>query len=176
MIFKETPLQGLYRIELEKLNDSRGFFARSFCQTEFAERGLHSVFVQNNLSFNRSKGTIRGMHYQLPPYEEVKLVRCSRGAIYDVVIDLRPGSPTRGQWYATELNEEEGAALYIPEGFAHGFQTLKDDTEVTYMMGSYYHPNSAAGLRWNDPAFSIDWPLACTEISERDTAFEDYRL
>lgn len=174
MIFTETKLKGAFVIELDKRVDERGFFARSWCQQEFAERGLNPKLVQCNISFNRWQGTLRGMHYQIAPYEEAKLVRCSRGALYDVIIDLRAESPTAKQWFGVGLTAANGRMLYVPEGFAHGFQTLQDETEVFYQMAEYYHPECARGLRPNDPAFNIHWPLPGTIIDDRDLQYPDF--
>lgn len=171
MIFKETPLSGAYLIELDKHEDNRGFFARSFCRHEFEDMGLHTDFVQCNISFNHVKGTIRGMHYQEAPFEEVKLVRCSRGAIYDVIIDIRKDSLTYKRWFAAELSERNGVSLYVPAGFAHGFQTLVDNTEVLYMMGSYFEPRATRGIRWNDANIKIEWPKEMSTISEKDSNY-----
>lgn len=168
MIFTETKLKGAYIIEIEKLKDDRGFFARSWCQKEFERQGLTSSVVQANVSFNKLKGTLRGMHYQLAPYEETKLVRCTKGAIYDVIIDLRTGSPTYAQWIGVKLTAENYRMLYVPEDFAHGFQTLDDGSEVTYQVSQFYTPGSEKGIRWDDPAFDIDWPFQVTVISEKD--------
>ncbi|MCQ6563573.1 dTDP-4-dehydrorhamnose 3,5-epimerase [Paenibacillus mendelii] len=176
MIFAEAALQGVYTIDLQPIDDDRGFFARTFCKKEFEAYGLHTDLVQCNLSNNRKSGTVRGMHYQLAPYEEVKLVQCVRGAIYDVVIDLRPSSATYLQWNAFELNEFNRRMLYIPEGFAHGFQTLQDETEVFYQMGNYYYPEASRGIRWNDPQFGIEWPLACEVISDKDQSYPEFNL
>ncbi|GBF32291.1 dTDP-4-dehydrorhamnose 3,5-epimerase [Desulfocucumis palustris] len=158
MIFKETVLKGAYIIEIERIEDNRGFFARSWCLQEFIAHGLNSKLAQCNISFNKKKGTLRGMHYQTAPYEEAKIVRCTSGSIYDVIIDLRSYSKTFKQWLAVELSSENFKMLYIPEGFAHGFQTLEDDTEVLYFMTEFYHSECARGLRWDDPAFGIKWP------------------
>jgi len=168
MIFKETKLKGAYIIEIEPIGDERGFFARSFCAKEFEKYGLNSSIAQCNISYNQKKGTLRGMHYQVPPHEETKLVRCTMGAIYDVIIDLRPDSPTFKQWVATELLANNRRMLYIPEGVAHGFQTLEDHTEVFYQISEFYHPESARGIRWDDPNFSIPWPVSPLIISKRD--------
>jgi dTDP-4-dehydrorhamnose 3,5-epimerase len=159
MRFTETKLKGAYVIKIEPIEDERGFFARSWCQQEFGDRGLNPNLVQCNVSFNRKKGTLRGMHYQIKPHEETKLVKCTRGSIYDVMIDIRPESSTFKQWTAIELSAENHKMLYIPEGFAHGFQTLEDNTEVFYQMSDFYHPESARGLRWDDPMFAIVWAL-----------------
>jgi dTDP-4-dehydrorhamnose 3,5-epimerase len=168
MIFKETKLRGAYIIEPELLEDERGFFARTWSQEEFAARGLNSKLVQSNSSFNKQRGTLRGMHFQIPPHEEAKLVRCTAGAIYDVIIDLRENSPTRLRWAGVELSARNRLMVYVPEGFAHGFQTLEDNTEVFYQVSAYYHHESARGVRWDDPAFGINWPLEISVISERD--------
>lgn len=185
MIFSETRLKGAYVIDVEPVADERGLFGRSFCKHEFTRHGLKTDVAQCNISFNRRKGTLRGMHFQRPPREEAKLVRCTRGAIYDVIVDLRLGSPTYCQWHGMELGtgtlgpgSRLTAAyrmLYIPEGFAHGFQTLEDDSEVFYQMFEFYAPESASGVRWDDPAFGITWPLSDPIMSERDRAFQPYR-
>lgn len=168
MIFRETKLQGAYVIEPELLEDGRGAFARTWSQDEFAARGLNPRVVQCNTSYNKLRGTLRGMHYQISPHEEAKLVRCTSGAIYDVIVDLREKSPTRSKWIGFELSAHNRQMLYVPEGFAHGFQTLADDTEVFYQISAYYHQESARGVRWDDPAFGIEWPLEASVISERD--------
>jgi dTDP-4-dehydrorhamnose 3,5-epimerase len=168
MIFTETPLRGAFLIDLDKRTDSRGFFARTFCRTEFEEHGLSPDVVQCNASFNHKAGTLRGMHYQLPPSSEAKLVRCTSGAIYDVIIDLRPDSPTRGQHFGVELSAENRTALYVPEMFAHGYQALTDAAEVVYQVSEFYTPGVERGLRYDDPAFAIRWPLPVTEISPKD--------
>ncbi len=173
MRFTETKLKGAYIIEIEPITDERGFFARSWCQKEFTERGLNPNLVQCNISFNLKKGTLRGMHYQAKPYEEAKLVRCTMGAIYDVIIDLRPESSTFKQWVAVELTAENRKILYIPEGMAHGFQTLVDDTEVFYQMSEFYHSELATGLRWDDPVFEIKWPIHVKIISDKDSSYKD---
>lgn len=174
MIFRETGLGGAFIVELEKVEDERGHFARAWCVKEFEAHGISPRLVQCNISFNKKKGTLRGMHYQAPPHEEAKLVRCTRGALYDAIIDLRPCSPTFGEWTAVELSEGNGRMLYVPEGFAHGFQTLEDNTEVFYQMSEFYHPESARGVRWNDPAFGIEWPEDERTISERDAGYPDF--
>lgn len=174
MIFKETKLRGAFIIELERLGDERGFFARTFCQEEFEDHGLNPKIAQCNTSFSHRKGTLRGLHYQIAPHEEAKLVRCIKGAIYDVIIDLRPSSPTFKQWLAVDLNGENGNMLFIPEGFAHGFQTLEDNTEVLYQMSESYNPEWARGVRWNDPAFKIEWRIANPIISARDQQYPDF--
>ena len=175
MKFVATELAGAYLIELERLEDERGFFARTFCRDEFAAHGLRSSFVQCNVSFNARKSTVRGMHFQEKPHEEAKLVRCTRGAIYDVIVDIRKGSPTCKLWTAVELTADNGRMLYVPEGLAHGFQTLENNSEVLYQMSEMHHPESARGLRWNDPAFAIRWPLASPILSERDARFADFK-
>ena len=174
MIFTETKLGGAFVIELEKLSDGRGFFARSWCKREFEHQGLNTDFVQCNISYNKTKGTLRGMHYQAAPHEEIKLVRCTRGAIYDVLIDLRPESPTYRKWISLELTADNWKMVYIPEGFAHGFQTLLDHTEVFYQMSAFYFPDAARGVRWDDPAFLVRWPVADRIISDRDKGFPDF--
>jgi len=171
LIFRATKLEGAFLIEPERKEDERGYFVRTFCEREFAEHGLQVRFVQCNLSFNRRQGTLRGMHFQAAPHEEAKLVSCTRGAIYDVIIDLRAGSPTYLQHVTETLSADNGKAFYIPEGFAHGFQTLEDDTEVFYQMSEFYHPESARGVRWNDPAFQIEWPPARRTIIPRDQEY-----
>lgn len=175
MIFTESKLIGSYIIDIERHEDSRGFFARTFCQNEFTVPGLNTGIVQCNISFNSKKGTLRGMHYQTAPYAEARLVRCTQGAIFDVIVDLRSASPTRFDWIGVELSAGNHKMVYVPEGFAHGFQTLEDNSEVFYQMSAPYRPESAAGVRWNDPKFAIDWPLPVSVISERDSAYPDYR-
>jgi dTDP-4-dehydrorhamnose 3,5-epimerase len=175
MKFEETAITGVWLIELDRREDSRGFFARTFCEREFAEHGLLTRFVQCNLSSNRQRGTLRGMHFQNEPKPEVKLVRCIRGSVWDVVIDLRPESPTYCNWLRFELTAADGQALYIPAGIAHGFQTLEDNTDLYYHMGEFYEPTLAAGVRWNDPAFKIEWPIGDPILSDRDAAYPDYR-
>jgi len=162
--FIETKLKGAFVIEPERKADERGYFERVFCEQEFAEHGLHSRFVQSNLSFNHRKGTLRGMHFQAAPHGEVKLVCCPHGAIYDVIIDLRADSPTYRQHVGVTLSDANGKLLYIPKDFAHGYQALEDATQVFYQMSEYYHPESARGVRWNDPAFAIEWPPADERI------------
>ncbi|MGB9736934.1 MAG: dTDP-4-dehydrorhamnose 3,5-epimerase [Chloroflexus aggregans] len=168
MRFIPTELKDAHIIELEPREDNRGFFARVWSKDEFAEHGLVDRVVQMNLSYNRLAGTLRGMHFQHAPYAETKLVRCIRGAIYDVIIDLRPDSPTYKRWIGVTLTAANRLALYVPEGFAHGFQTLEDDTEVFYQVSQYYTPSAEGGVRFDDPAFSIKWPLPVTEMSEKD--------
>jgi dTDP-4-dehydrorhamnose 3,5-epimerase len=163
-------LGGAYVLDFEQLEDERGFFARSFCQKEFAAHGLDPVIAQCNVSYNRKRGTLRGLHYQAAPHAEAKVVRCTRGAIWDVIVDLRDDSPTLQQWYAAELTADNRRSLYVPAGFAHGFQTLADDSDVLYQMSEFYHPESARGVRWNDPRLAIRWPLTAEIISPRDAA------
>ncbi|MGH8502292.1 MAG: dTDP-4-dehydrorhamnose 3,5-epimerase [Gammaproteobacteria bacterium] len=176
MIFQETEVDGAYLIDINKLVDERGFFARGWCQKEFEAHGMVSRIVQANTSFNHKKGTIRGMHYQVAPYRETKLVRCTRGAIYDVIVDLRAGSSTYLQWIGAELTAENRRMLFVPEGFAHGFQTLADDSEVFYQVSEFYTPGAERGARYNDRAFDITWPLGVTVISEKDANWADYRV
>jgi dTDP-4-dehydrorhamnose 3,5-epimerase len=174
MIFEETTLSGAGILRLEKIHDDRGFFARSYCRREFLEIGLNPDIVQCNISFNKKKGTLRGMHFQLPPHEEAKLVRCTRGAIYDVIIDIRPDSQTFKQWISVKLTAENGKMMYVPEGFAHGFQTLTDQSEVFYQMSQFYQQKTAQGIRYDDPEFNIEWLLPVAEISDRDRSFPDF--
>ena len=175
MKFLSTKLPGAYVVELERREDERGFFARAWCEEEFAAQGLNMRVVQCNISFNHKRGTLRGLHYQAAPHAEKKLVRCVRGGIYDVIIDLRPSSPTFKHWFATELTVENFRMLYVPEGFAHGLQTLEDNTEISYLMSESFHPESAGGVRWNDPSFGIEWPPCAQRIiSERDASYEDF--
>jgi dTDP-4-dehydrorhamnose 3,5-epimerase len=174
MIFYETELKGAFIIEPERDEDERGFFARTWCQREFAAHGLNPRVVQCNVSFNRRQGTTRGMHFQEPPNAEVRLVRCTQGAIYDVIVDLRRESSTFARWVAVNLTPGERTMMYVPEGFAHGFQTLMDDTEVFYQMSEFYHPESARGVRWDDPKFQIRWPFAPTVISNQDQSYPNY--
>ena len=174
MIYTETEIPGVYLVDLEKIGDERGFFARSFCAEEFARRGLHSQFPQANISFNREKATLRGLHYQAEPKPEPKVVRCTRGAIFDVTVDLRPTSPAYRRWTGHELTAENHLALYVPSGCAHGFVTLVENSEVSYLMGETYDPALARGVRWNDPAFAVNWPLQPSVISPRDAAYPDF--
>lgn len=174
MIFKETRLKDAYVISIEKREDPRGFFARAWCRREFEEHGLRADFVQANISYNLKKGTLRGMHYQVSPYEEVKLVRCTKGAIYDSIIDLRPDSPTFKNWIGVELTSASRDMLYVPEGFGHGFQVLEDDTEVFYDVTQFYHPGSERGVRYDDPAFGIAWPMDVRVISEKDKTWPEF--
>jgi len=176
MKFTETKLGGAYLIEPERLEDERGFLARTFCREEFVTHGLNPNMVQCNISFNKKKGTLRGMHYQVAPYEEAKLVSCIRGVIYDVIIDLQSDSPTYWQWFAVELSSENYKMLYIPKGFAHGFQTLKNNTVVFYHMSEFYHPECARGVRWDDSAFGIDWPIKQLIISSKDNSYKHFKV
>lgn len=174
MIFTETTLKGAFVIELEKHEDERGFFARTFCRKELEAHGLNPNLVQCNISLNRKKGTLRGMHYQIAPYEEAKLVSCLRGAIYDVIIDLRADFPTYCQWFAVTLSADNYKMLYIPKGFAHGFQTLEDNAVVFYQMSEFYHPECARGVRWDDQTFGIEWPMEELILSDKDKAYKDF--
>ncbi len=176
MMFHETKLKGAFVIEPELLSDERGFFARTFCKREFENHGLNSNIVQCNISFNKKKGTLRGMHYQASPYEEAKLVRCVKGAVYDVIIDLRPNSKTFAQWISVILSEKNRKMLFVPEGFAHGFITLEDETEIIYQMSEFYQPDYSRGIRWNDPFFNIYWPVEVKVISERDNNYPDFMM
>lgn len=174
MLFRSTELQGAYVIEVQRMEDPRGFFGRSFCRKEFMDHGLNPCVDQCNVSFNKKQGTLRGMHYQAIPHREAKLVRCTRGAIFDAIIDLRPESPTFKRHFSLTLSEQNLLMLYIPEGFAHGFQTLENDTEVFYQMSESFHPESARGVRWDDPAFGIEWPSAERIMNERDRNYPDF--
>ena len=171
MRFAELPLAGAFVIAPERHRDARGWFARTFCRDEFAAHGLDGDFVQCSVSFNARRGTLRGMHFQRPPHAETKLVRCTRGAVFDVAVDIRRNSPTFGRWFAVELTADNRRAFYIPAGFAHGFQTLADDSELFYQMSTFYEPNSARGIRWDDDDIAIAWPLAATMLSDRDRNF-----
>jgi dTDP-4-dehydrorhamnose 3,5-epimerase len=175
MIFDQAWIPGMFRIRPERLTDERGFFARTWCTEEFKEAGLDARVVQCSISFNARKGTLRGMHYQSAPNPEAKLVRCTMGAIYDVVLDLRTESPTFRKWIGMILTAESREMVYVPEGCAHGFLTLEDHTEVSYQMSEYYHPEATCGVRWDDPAFGIEWPGDVTVISERDRALPDFQ-
>lgn len=174
MIFTETELPGAFLIEPERKEDMRGFFARTWCVDEFKKHGLNPQLVQCNISFNHKKGTLRGMHWQVPPHPEAKLVRCTMGALHDVIIDLRPASPTYRRHLGVELTAENRKMLFIPEGFAHGFQTLADNTEVFYQMSDFFAADCARGLRWNDPAFGIKWPPGERILNERDRSYPDF--
>jgi len=175
MIFRETRLTGVFEIHIEPIPDERGFFARSWCRKEFIEHGLNPELVQCNLSMNRRKGTLRGIHFQSAPHQEAKLVRCTRGSIFDVAVDLRPQSATYMQWIGAELTAENRVAFFVPEGCGHGFLTLEDNTEVIYQMSGYYHPEAAQGIRWDDPAFQIAWPAPVEVISERDCNHPEFQ-
>lgn len=175
MLFTPTTLDGAFVIDLEKRADDRGFFARTWCRHEFRAHGLVEDFVQANVSYNHRKGTLRGMHFQLAPHEEVKLVRCTRGSIFDVIVDVRPGSATYLQWIGVELTAANYRMLYVPAGFAHGFQTLEDNTEVVYQVSAFYAPQAERGARYNDPAFAIEWPLPVEVISEKDRHWPDFQ-
>jgi dTDP-4-dehydrorhamnose 3,5-epimerase len=171
MIFKESTLAGAYTIELARVDDERGFFARTYCAEEFAARGLPAQMPQCSVSFNSRKGTLRGLHFQAAPHTEEKLVRCTAGAIFDVIVDLRVDSPTQRRWFATELTADNRRSLFIPRGFAHGFITMRDDTEVLYMISVPYAPGHDRGVRWNDPALAIQWPIEPAVISARDAGY-----
>jgi len=174
MEFIETNLKGAYTVRIKKNEDERGYFARAWCHDEFLKHGLNAIPVQLNVGFSLRRGTVRGMHFQLPPHAEAKFIRCTRGAIYDVILDLRADSPTAGQWYGAELTPDSGLMLYAPEGFAHGYQTLMDDTEMYYMTSAPYAPASARGVRFDDPAFGVRWPLPVSTISEADQKWPRY--
>jgi len=174
MKFHLTPLKDAYAIELERRGDDRGFFARLFCVNEFDQRGLVSTFVQVNNSLSPKKGTLRGLHYQLPHSAEVKVVRCIKGALWDAIVDLRPHSPTFCQWFGAELNEDNRLMMYVPKGFAHAILTLADDTEVFYLVSDFYAPDRERGIRWNDPHFGITWPVEPGEISPKDANWPDF--
>jgi dTDP-4-dehydrorhamnose 3,5-epimerase len=170
MRFIPTHLAGAYLVEPEPVSDERGFFARTWCRNEFADKGLNPNLVQCNISYNKARGTLRGMHYQTAPHAEAKLVRCTQGSIYDVIVDLRNDSKTFTQWFGVELTAENRKALYVPEGFAHGFLTLQVDTEVLYQMSEFFHAECAVGVRWDDPVFAIQWPIDVKVIAKRDLA------
>jgi dTDP-4-dehydrorhamnose 3,5-epimerase len=174
MLFHETPLAGAYVIELEKRSDDRGFFARAYCRDEFEKAGLTTRIVQVNNSLSVDVGTLRGMHYQLPPHAETKIVRCIRGALWDCIVDLRPGSVTFGQWFGETLSAENRKMMYVPKGFGHGLITLEPHTEAFYLADEFYHPANERGVRWNDPKFSIRWPIEPTVISDKDAAHRDF--
>lgn len=174
MHFIETKLQGAFILDLQKIQDERGFFARTFCTNELNEHGLISDVQQANMSWNETKGTLRGMHFQLAPYQETKLIRCTRGSIFDVIIDLRKDSATYQQWIGVELSAANRKALFVPRDFAHGFVTLDDDSEVFYMVSQSYQPGSESGIRWNDPQFKIEWPIEPKMISEKDANWPDF--
>ena len=168
MEFIETGLNGAYLVQLKKIEDERGYFARAWCRDEFLKHGLNSQILQLNVGFNKLRGTVRGMHFQLPPHSEAKFVRCTRGAIFDVMIDLREDSPTFGRWFGQELTPANGLLLYLPEGFAHGYQALCDDTEMYYQTSEIYQPSAARGVRFDDPAFAIKWPMPISLVSAAD--------
>jgi dTDP-4-dehydrorhamnose 3,5-epimerase len=168
MEFIETNLRGAFGVRVKRIEDDRGYFGRAWCSEEFRQHGLIPEMVQLNVGFSRRRGTVRGMHYQLAPQAEAKFIRCTRGAIFDVIIDLRAGSPTEEHWYGAELNPENGLMLYAPEGFAHGYQTLRDDTEMSYLTSKPYAPSAARGVRYDDPVFGITWPLPVSVVSEAD--------
>jgi dTDP-4-dehydrorhamnose 3,5-epimerase len=174
MIFHETKISGVFEIHIERKSDDRGFFTRTWCRREFEDRGLNGNLVQCSISFNRLKRTLRGMHYQAAPFAETKLVRCTQGSIYDVVLDLRPHSGTFRDWIAVTLTAENRNMVYVPKGCAHGFLTLKDETEVFYQMSEFFDLESARGVRWNDPAFQIAWPEGVEVISDRDRTYSDF--
>lgn len=174
MLIEKTPLDGVLVTSLQRIEDERGFFARTYCQQEFANAGVDIDLVQTNVSGNKHKGTLRGLHYQDFPHPDKKLVTCTRGAIFDVAVDLRKDSPTYCQWFGTELSADNRKGLYIPPGCAHGFITLMDDTDVNYLMGETYHADLARGARWNDPAFAIEWPLVPVTINQRDAEYADW--
>ncbi|MDF0643848.1 MAG: dTDP-4-dehydrorhamnose 3,5-epimerase [Nitrospira sp.] len=174
MIFTETKLKGSYVIDLERITDERGFFARGWCAKEFSSHGLSPVIAQVNIGHSTKKGTIRGMHFQIAPYAEVKVVHCNRGSLYDVIIDLREGSSTRGQWVGVELTASNGRMVYVPEGFAHGYQTLEDETRLVYQTSQFYVKEAAKGVRYNDSAFAIAWPLPVSVVSSGDDNWPDY--
>ncbi len=174
--FTPTGIEGAYVIDLEKRSDERGFFARTWCEREFSQQGLSTRIAQVNTGVSTRAGTLRGMHYQLPPHAEVKVARCARGAVFDVAVDLRPASPTFRRWYGCELSGENGRMLYVPEGCAHGYLTLTDDAELTYFTSASYGPDAAGGVRHDDPAFSITWPRPVTTISSQDAGWPDFRM
>ena len=175
MIFAATQLDDAWLIEVEPREDQRGFFARTWCRQELAAQGLDTELAQQSLSYNRHRGTLRGLHFQRSPHEETKIVRCTRGGIFDVIVDLRPRSPTYLQWQGFELTAENRKALYVPKGFAHGFQTLTDEAEIAYQISAFYAPDSAGGYRYDDPEFGIAWPLSVTAISERDLEWPPFK-
>jgi dTDP-4-dehydrorhamnose 3,5-epimerase len=176
MIFTELALKGAFLVEVKKIEDDRGFFGRAWCANEFREHGLNPSFVKLNTSFSYRKGTIRGLHYQADPYQEVKFIRCTRGRIWDVIIDLRPGSPTFMKWLGNELSADNYRMVYVPENFAHGFVTLEDNSEVYYPVSQFYTPGAERGLRWNDPAFDIQWPVEITVVSDKDRSHPDFSV
>ena len=175
MKFVATPVKDVFVVELEQFSDDRGYFARAWCAREFADQGLEANLVQVNLSGNKKAGTLRGLHYQISPYDETKLVRCISGALFDQVIDLRKDSPTYGRSFGVELNPENKKMLYVPAGFAHGYQTLQDDTEALYQVSEFYTPGAEQGVRYNDPRFALEWPLPVSNVSEKDAQWPDYQ-
>lgn len=175
MLIEPTPLGGAHVFRIEQRSDERGFFARIWCAQELEQHGLETRIVQSNTSFNELAGTLRGMHFQSPPFEEVKIVRCTRGAIFDVIVDLRPESPTYKKWFGVELNDDNRDSLYIPKGFAHGFITLVEKTEVLYFMSDFYVPGADRGYRYNDPAFGIAWPHKINSLSPKDQCWPDFK-
>lgn len=174
MLFKETSLLGAFVLEVKRIEDDRGFFGRSFCAREMEAHGLNPRVINSNIGFSKRKGTLRGMHFQVAPSAEAKLVRCTMGEIYDVILDLRPESPTHGDWFGIQLTAENRTSVYVPEGFAHGYQTLRDNTEVCYDASAFYVPESARGVRYNDRTFGIKWPLEISSISKNDLNWPDY--
>ena len=176
MIFTELELKGAFLVEVKKIEDERGFFGRAWCANEFTQHGLNPAFVQLNTSFSHKKGTIRGMHYQVDPYQEVKFIRCTRGRIFDVIIDLRPDSPTFMKWVGNELSADNYRMVYVPENFAHGFVTMEDNSEVYYPVSQFYTPGAERGLRWNDPAFKIKWPVEISVVSDKDQSHKDFSI
>jgi dTDP-4-dehydrorhamnose 3,5-epimerase len=174
MIFEETKLKGAFIVDIKRLEDERGFFARTYCHKEFSEHGMMFGVLQTNMSTNRVKGTLRGMHYQKNPYQETKFVRCIKGALYDVIVDLRPESPTYKEWIGVELSEDNQRAIFVPKDFAHGFITLIDDTTIFYMASQFYTPGAESGIRWNDPALRIEWPVKPQIISVKDSSWNDF--
>lgn len=176
MKFIALPLEGAFLVELQKLEDERGFFSRSWCKNEFEAMGLNGNLAQCNIAFNKAKNTLRGMHYQVKPYDEAKLVRCTMGAIYDVILDLRLGSTTFKKWYAVELSAQNHKMVYVPEGLAHGYLTLADNSEIFYQMCEFYHSECTRGVRWNDPVFNIKWPDVKVLINKRDAEYPDFKL
>ena len=174
MKFHDTPVAGAHLIELERRGDDRGFFARAFCRNEFAAAGLETQFVQMNNSLSAKSGTLRGLHYQLPPSAEVKVVRCIKGALFDAIVDLRPDSPTYEKWFGAELNDDNRLMMYVPRGCAHAILTLRDDTEALYMVSAFYGPNDERGVRFDDPRFGVEWPIAPVEVSPKDRTWPDF--
>ena len=176
MKFIETDLKGAYIIDIDEISDARGFFARAWCQREYENYGITSKIVQSNIAFNHKKGTLRGLHYQVAPHEETKLVRCTKGSIFDVMVDLRVESCTYGKWFGVELNEVNHRMLLVPEGFAHGYQTLQDNTEVFYQVSEFFNPDAELGVRYDDAKFGISWPLEVSVISEKDANWPFYNI